>query len=86
MTPPVAIGQEMPAFTGKMTLDRIGVLEIVIDQSGGVESATMVQPSEPLYDQRLLAAVKSWLYRPARLESAPVKYRRRIQVTLTRAQ
>ena len=76
----------MPVFTGKIPFDRVGVLEIVIDSNGGVESATMVQPSEALYDRRLLAAAKTWVYRPARLDGAPVKYRRRIQVTLARTQ
>jgi TonB family protein len=82
--PPVAVSQEIPPFTGKVPFDRVGVLEIVIDSSGGVESASMVQPSDALYDRRIIAATKSWIYRPARLDGAPVKYRRRIQFTLTR--
>ena len=84
--PPVPVRQDMPPFTGRSPFDRVGVIEVVIDPSGGVESASMVQPSEPLYDQRLLAAAKNWIYRPARLEGAPVKYRRRIQINLTRTQ
>ena len=82
--PPVPVRQEMPPFTGRTPFDRVGVLEVVIDPSGGVESASMVQPSDPLYDQRLLAAAKSWTYRPARLDGAPVKYRRRIQINVPR--
>jgi hypothetical protein len=31
----------------------------------------------------VLAAAKTWLYRPARLDSAPVKYRKRIQIALS---
>ena len=84
--PPVPVRQDMPPFTGRSPFDRVGVIEVVIDPSGGVESASMVQPSEPLYDQRLLAAAKSWIYRPARLDGAPVKYRRRIQINLARTQ
>ena len=86
VVPPVAVTQEMPPFTGKVPFDRIGVLEIVIDANGSVESATMVQPSEALYDRRLLAAAKNWVYRPARIDGAPVKYRRRIQITLPKTQ
>ena len=86
VVPPLAISQEMPVFTGKIPFDRVGVLEIVIDSNGSVESAMMVQPSDALYDRRLLAAAKTWVYRPARLDGAPVKYRRRIQVTLARTQ
>lgn len=84
--PPVPVRQDMPTFTGRNPFDRVGVIEVVVDPSGGVESASMVQPSDPLYDQRLLAAAKSWLYRPARLDGAPVKYRRRIQINLARTQ
>jgi hypothetical protein len=84
--PPVPVRQDMPPFTGRTPFDRVGVIEVVIDPSGAVESASMVQPSEPLYDQRLLAAAKSWIYRPARLDGAPVKYRRRIQINVSRTQ
>ena len=86
VVPPVMLSQEMPVFTGKIPFDRVGVLEIVIDANGSVESATLVQPTEALYDRRLLAAAKTWVYRPARLDGAPVKYRRRIQIKLSRTQ
>jgi TonB family protein len=86
VVPPVPVRQDMPPFTGRTPFDRVGVIEVVIDPSGAVESASMVQPSEPLYDQRLLAAAKNWSYRPARLDGAPVKYRRRIQINLARTQ
>ena len=43
----------------------------------------MLEGVEPLYNRLLLAAAKKWIYRPARLDGAPVKYRKRIQITLT---
>jgi hypothetical protein len=46
----------------------------------------MVEPIDPLYNRVLLAAAKTWLYRPARLDGAPVKYRKRIQIAVTREQ
>jgi hypothetical protein len=84
--PPVVVRQDLPQFPGRVTFDRMGVLEIVIDLNGGVESATMLESVEPLYNRLLLAAAKNWTYRPARLDGAPVKYRRRIQVSLTKNQ
>jgi hypothetical protein len=84
--PPVVVRQDLPQFPGRVTFDRMGVLEIVIDLNGGVESATMLESVEPLYNRLLLAAAKNWTYRPARLEGAPVKYRRRIQISLTKNQ
>jgi hypothetical protein len=45
----------------------------------------MLEAMEPLYNRVLLAAAKNWQYRPARLDGmTPVKYRKRIQVSLTR--
>jgi hypothetical protein len=82
--PPVAVRQELPQFPGRVTFDRAGVLEVIIDASGAVESATLLETVEPLYNRLLLAAAKMWMYRPARLDGQPVKYRKRIQVTLSR--
>lgn len=86
VTPPDTIKQDMPPYPGRVAFDRSGVIEIVIDFSGGVESASILQSVDPLYNRLLVAAAKSWVYRPARLDGAPVKYRKRIQVTLTRTQ
>jgi hypothetical protein len=82
--PPETVRQDMPVYPGRVPFDRSGILEIIIDVTGAVESATMLQSVEPLYNRLLLAAAKEWLYRPARLEGAPVKYRKRIQVALSR--
>ena len=86
MMPPVTVRQDMPQYPGRVTFDRAGVLEVVIDINGAVESATMLEGVEALYNRLLLTAAKSWTYRPARLDGAPVKYRKRIQVTLNRNQ
>jgi hypothetical protein len=84
--PPVVVRQDLPSFPGRVTFDREGVLEVVIDADGAVESASMLETVEPLYNRLLLAATKNWTYRPARLDSEPVKYRKRIQISLTRNQ
>lgn len=82
--PPDKVRQDMPQYPGRVAFDRAGVLEVVIDANGAVEEATMVLSVEPLYNRLLLAAAKNWVYRPARLDGKPVKYRKRIQVSLTR--
>ncbi len=82
--PPAIVKQDLPQFPGRVTFDRAGVLEVVIDTNGAVETATLLETVEPLYNRLLLAAVKTWSYRPARLEGTPVKYRKRIQVTLSK--
>ena len=84
--PAVAVKQDIPAYPGRVAFDRRGVIEVVIDTTGGVESATMVESVDPVYNRLLLAAAKTWIYRPARLDGTPVKYRRRIQVSLAKDQ
>jgi hypothetical protein len=84
--PPETVRQDIPPYPGRVLFDRSGIIEVLIDTSGAVESATMLEETEPLYNRLLLAAAKNWMYRPARLDGAPVKYRKRIQVALTRNQ
>ena len=83
--PPETVRQDIPAYPGRVIFDRAGVLEVIIDADGTVESATMLEGMDPLYNRILLAAARNWVYRPARLDgTTPVKYRKRIQVSLTR--
>jgi tetratricopeptide (TPR) repeat protein len=82
--PPEKVRQDMPQYPGRVAFDRAGVVEVLIDASGAVEQVTMVLSVEPLYNRLLLAAAKNWVYKPARLDGKPVKYRKRIQVELSR--
>ena len=80
--PPQAIRQQIPAFPGKVTLAKTGVLELVIDQTGNVESAMMRVPVNAQYDRMATNAAKNWQYQPAMVDGAPVKFVKRIQVSL----
>jgi TonB family protein len=80
--PPQAIRQQIPAFPGKVTMAKSGVLELVIDRSGNVESAMMRVPVNAQYDRMATTAAKNWQYQPATVDGAPVKFVKRIQVTL----
>ena len=55
---------------------------VVSDETGIVESATLRLSVNPQYDAVVLAAAKTWLYRPASLDGSPVKYRKMIQIVL----
>jgi hypothetical protein len=79
---PVTIKQNMPRFPGVLTTAASGVLEVVIDVAGGVESVRLLESVHPQYDGLVIANAKKWLYQPAKLEGTPVKYTKRIQVSL----
>lgn len=83
VAPPVAIRQELPRFPGTVRPGGVkGIIEVVIDEEGAVESAAMVVPTVAAYDKILLTAAARWLYYPATRDGKPVKFRKRIQVTV----
>ena len=82
VVPPITVNQQIPPFRGQVRDAQIGIIEVVIDTMGGVESANMIASINPQYDRQTLAAARLWQYQPARLDGAPVKYMKRIQVNL----
>jgi hypothetical protein len=82
VVPPMTLNQQIPAFRGQIREVQTGVIEVLIDTVGGVESATMVMPINPQYDRMALNAAKAWSYQPARVDGVPVKFLKRIQVNL----
>jgi len=83
--PPVEVSAPYPSWhpTGAAAAREYkGVLRIVVDEHGRIESAALVVPVAPAYDSLLLAAVKKWTFKPAQLDGTTVKYQRLIAVTL----
>jgi TonB family protein len=82
VTAPVTLHQEMPPFMRAFGQGGDGVLEIVINQAGGVESATMRSSVNPRYDVNVLTATKNWKYAPATVDGTPVKFRKVISIAI----
>lgn len=82
VAPPVVLRQELPPYPGQVTLPRQGMIEVVVDETGTVESAFMRIGVSNSYDGLAVAAARNWRYRPAMLNGAPVKYRKAVQVTI----
>jgi tetratricopeptide (TPR) repeat protein len=81
--PPAAIRQEVPAYSGTLFRAVQGIVEVVVDESGGVISAAIRAPMSAVYDRQVLAAAATWRYKPALLDGTPVKYRKFIQIALS---
>jgi len=83
---PIEIAQALPTWVPPHSVAQLqeyrGVLRIVIDERGVVETASIVQSIEFGYDTRLLAAAKEWKYQPATRNGAPVKFQKIIGVVL----
>ena len=55
-------------------------MRVVIGTDGKVKSATIEESIEPRYDQRLLAAARSWLYEPATRGGEPVESEKIVEI------
>jgi len=84
VVPPAAISQSLPPYPGAVVVARRAAIEVVINESGAVESATMRDHISPAYDKQVLAAVATWRYRPATVNGAPVKFSKVIGITVDR--
>jgi hypothetical protein len=84
--PPETIRQELPRVPSSliMIVRQSGILELLVDEKGRVEAATIRGSVHPIYDSMLIAAAAEWRYRPATLNGEPVKFRKRIQVSVAR--
>jgi len=80
---PVVLRQTMPVL-GDVFAQRQGTVEIIINETGLVESATMISPVNAVYDGLVLSAAKSWRYKPATVDGVAVKFRNTIQLDLKR--
>jgi len=79
---PLVIRQDLPPFAGRLFESTTGALEVIIDELGRVEAATMRESVNATYDRNALNATRFWRYRPATLNGVPVKFRKLISVTI----
>ena len=83
VVPPTVLRQTMPVL-GDVFVQRQGVVEVIINETGLVETATMTVPVNVVYNGLVLAAAKNWRYIPATLDGVAVKFRNTIQLDLKR--
>jgi TonB family protein len=82
VTPPAVVRQDLPPYPWNNVIPKVGMIEVVIDETGAVESAVVRQSVNPRYDTLATEATKNWHYRPATLNGKPVKYRKLVQINI----
>ena len=80
--PPVAVRQQVPNFPRELVSFRDGVLELIINEAGAVETAVMRSPIHPRFDALVLSSAKTWKYQPATVAGTPVKFRKTINISM----
>lgn len=86
VSPATPIRQEVPRVpvqVANQTRER-GILDVTIDEQGRVISAVIRLGLHPVYDSQILVAAREWRYQPAMLNGRPVKFRKIIQITVTK--
>ncbi len=86
IVPPLELERRLPPWVppnpvAQRTYFR-GVVEVVINETGAVESAALREPVSRYYDAQLLESTKTWKFRPANRGGLPVKYRMLFEVVL----
>jgi len=82
VVPPMVINQSLPGFRGLTPVQRIGRIELVVDETGAVESVFMSVSVTPAYDKLAVTAARAWRYTPATVNGQPVKFRKVVQITV----
>src|SRR5262245_7684600 len=85
VVPPVALSQMRTLMPGEVIdaarkFNRTGLIQIVIDERGSVESVQVRQSVTTAYDARVVAAARTWKFRPATRDGVPVKFVKTIAV------
>lgn len=83
---PVVIRQGLPQVPDRMIVGSQGVVEVVINEAGGVERVVMRATLGGQYDRLVVDAARQWKYQPATLDGRPVKYRKMVQISVKRTE
>lgn len=84
---PVSVSKTLPDWRPIGVEERMsfeGILEVVVNEQGKVDSVRVVRPVHPRYDPELVKAAASWTFKPATKDGVPVKYRYAMSVSLGR--
>jgi hypothetical protein len=85
--PPLIVEQRPPRLPEQIRrilkgTSSVGVFDLIIDETGAVQQATVRTSIYPAYDALVIADSRSWKYMPATRNGVPVRYRKSIKITL----
>jgi len=86
IVPPVAVSRRLPPWPDKLLvpLRAFATLELVIDASGTVATARILESAHPVYDEMLVGVASTWHYRPATRNGRPIPYTMAVRIDLPR--
>lgn len=86
VVPPVALSRILPPWPDKLLvpLRAFATMELVIDTSGAVVGARILESAHPVYDEMLVGVASTWRYRPATRNGRPIAYTMAQRIDLPR--
>ena len=86
IVPPVAVSRRLPPWPDKLLvpLRAFATMELVIDTSGAVITARILESAHPVYDEMLVGVASTWRYRPATRNGRPIAYTMAQRIDLPR--
>jgi hypothetical protein len=79
---PVVLRQDLPPWRTGVRGNFVGQLDVLISETGDVQSAELRTPVHPLYNSVLVEAARRWQYKPAMKDGTPVKFLKTMIVNL----
>ena len=80
--PAVLVRPHLPARpASSIESAQLGVLELVVSHTGAVDHVRLISPENRYHDRMMVAAAKTWRFRPATKDGLPVRSRTHIRVT-----
>jgi hypothetical protein len=83
VAPPVTLQQRVPKYPANVTRPLQGVIQFVVDENGAVQTPSMPVSIDMTYDGMVMNAAKKWQYQPATLDGKPVKYMKRLTISVS---
>lgn len=87
VTAPVALSQTLPPWRysklAEAHREYQGVLALVIDENGNVQSVALLEGVQPEYNAILVKAARLWKFQPAMKDGVPVQYRKLVKIHLS---
>jgi len=80
---PIILQQSIPTVPRNVVVPTHLAVEVIIDETGSVESAALKTLTNSPYDQIVLAAAQKWRYQPATLQGVPVKFRKLVTMSFS---
>lgn len=83
---PVVVSQTLPPWRYSKLAEAHrqyqGVLALVIDENGNVQSVALLEGVQPEYNAVLVKAARLWKFKPATKDGVPVRYRKVVRIQL----